>query len=165
MVFPLSFIPKEDFAEGMRRFGANRDGGKRKHAGCDLYAPVNTPVYAVADGIITQFASFYLETSYITVDHDDFIVRYGEVKNSLPSGIRINSEVKAGDLIGYIGKLKGLNMSMLHFEMYSNIATGPLTNRANKPYQRRSDLIDPTSYLKVWKLEMLITSGYASNTA
>jgi murein DD-endopeptidase MepM/ murein hydrolase activator NlpD len=34
------------------RFGLTRDGGGRAHAGLDLEAPVGTPVFAVADGVI-----------------------------------------------------------------------------------------------------------------
>jgi murein DD-endopeptidase MepM/ murein hydrolase activator NlpD len=155
MVFPLTFLPKESYKEGMRRFGANRDGGKRKHAGCDLYAPIGTPVRAVAKGIITQFKYFYLGTYYLAIDHDDFTVRYGEIKSELPAGIAVGVEVSEGTTIGYIGHLKGLKMSMLHFEMYSGEATGPLTVKANKPYQRRSDLLNPTSHLDSWAAELM----------
>ena len=35
------------------RFGMVRDGGARAHAGVDLDAPVGTPIFAVADGVIT----------------------------------------------------------------------------------------------------------------
>ena len=34
------------------RFGMTRDGGARAHAGTDLDAPVGTPVFAVADGVV-----------------------------------------------------------------------------------------------------------------
>jgi murein DD-endopeptidase MepM/ murein hydrolase activator NlpD len=36
------------------RFGMTRDGGRRPHPGVDLYAPLGTPVFAVADGDIVQ---------------------------------------------------------------------------------------------------------------
>jgi murein DD-endopeptidase MepM/ murein hydrolase activator NlpD len=36
-------------------FGMVRNGGKRPHQGWDLWAPVGTPIYAVADGVI-EFA-------------------------------------------------------------------------------------------------------------
>lgn len=48
---------KESASGGMRsfdspRFGMTRDGGARAHAGLDLDAPVGTPVFAVADGVV-----------------------------------------------------------------------------------------------------------------
>jgi peptidoglycan hydrolase-like protein with peptidoglycan-binding domain len=34
--------------------------------------------------------------------------------------------------------------------MYSGAVSGPLTDPSNPPYKRRSDLLDPTSYLDAW---------------
>src|ERR1035438_5940841 len=50
--FPLKHRPKESYKERPRSFGGPRAGGKRKHAGCDLYAPAGTEVLAVADGTV-----------------------------------------------------------------------------------------------------------------
>jgi len=36
---------------------------------------------------------------------------------------------------------------MLHFEMYEGTATGDLTDRSSKGFERRKDLMDPTEYL------------------
>ena len=153
MPFPLKVIPKNSWKEGGRQFGANRDGGKRLHAGCDLLAPVGTPIYPVAEGRITLFKEFYLGTWYMVVDHDDFIVRYGEIQSRLPPGISVGMKVMPNMIIGHIGHLKGLKTSMLHFEMYTGDATGPLTCKANGRYQRRSDLMDPTAYLDAWAID------------
>lgn len=158
MLFPLKFRPKESYHERPRKFGAPRSNGTRKHAGCDLYAPVGTPVFSVADGTIISIYEFYLSTWAIEVDHGDFIVRYGEVRKNMPVGIRAGARISAGRLIGEVGLLSGLKVSMVHFEMYDGTATGPLTQRSNKPYQRRKDLIDPTSYLDAAQLPGLVMS-------
>lgn len=151
--FPLAFVPVESYKEGMRKFGSNRASGKRKHAGCDLYAPVGSKIFALDDGVILEHKSFYLNTNQITIKHTNFIARYGEVKpngKGIVKGLKVGSKVKKGQHIGYVGELvfaSGTRMSMLHLELYSGTAKGPLTDRKNLPYQRRSDLIDPTSIL------------------
>lgn len=146
MPFPLPFIPQLSYKTGGRKFGADRSKG-RKHAGCDLIAPVGTEIFAVADGVVTDADPskvFYHKTHSITVRHDHFTVRYCEVKG-FGKGIRLGTAVKAGDVIAYVGKM--LTLSMLHFELYSTSLPGELTVLANKPYKRRSDLVDPTAFL------------------
>ena len=53
MSFPLPFVPKHTYHTGGCRFGADRPNG-RKHAACDLLAPLDTPVLAVARGLILR---------------------------------------------------------------------------------------------------------------
>lgn len=146
ILFPLKTRSPYFYKTGMRAFGSNRSHG-RKHAGCDLYAPIGTPVYAMDDGeIINGPYAFYLGTYALEIKHTHFIARYGEIK-SAAKNLTKGSKVKKGQLIGYVGELKGLNMSMLHLELYSGTQKGPLTIRDSKPYQRRSDLINPTEIL------------------
>jgi hypothetical protein len=40
---------------------------------------------------------------------------------------------------------------MLHFELYSGTATGPLTDRTRTGFERRRDLVNPTDYLLAWE--------------
>lgn len=144
--FPLATRPTESYKEGMRRFGANRSGG-RQHAGVDLYASVGTHVYAMDDGEVVQGPyAFYLGTQAIEIKHPQFLARYGEIRG-VANGLKRGDKVTKGQLIGYVGELQGLNMSMLHLELYQGLGSGPLTIRGNLPYQRRGDLIDPTPIL------------------
>lgn len=49
--------------KGSRAFGVLRtrsDGSKRRHNGVDLFAPLGTPVVAVADGRVTHASDVYL---------------------------------------------------------------------------------------------------------
>jgi len=142
--FPLD-VRVNSYLEYPGRFGDSRDGGSRKHGGADLYAPVGTNVYAVKGGTVIQNPYKFYRGSYaIEINHGSFIARYSEI--NVASGLRVGSLITQGQLIGTVADLS-LNTSMLHFEMYSGSATGPLTNRNNLPYMRRSDLIDPTHFL------------------
>lgn len=149
LLFPLSEKPEESYKEGMRAFGSNRSGGKRKHAGVDLYATKGTPIRAMKDGEILQHYNFYLGTRALEVDHGDMIIRYGEISH-VADDIEAGVKVKRGQVIAYVGELvfkSGNKMSMLHLEAYRGTESGALTARDIKPYQRRSDLFDPTELL------------------
>lgn len=144
--FPLSFVPTLSYKKGGRRFGANRDGGKRKHAACDLIAPKGTEIYAVENGKVTYGPYLFYRGTYAIEFRLDSgkIVRYCEIEK-VASGVSVGSILTEGTLIAYVGKM--YVDSMLHFELYEGTGSGPLTVRSNPPYQRRSDLIDPTDYL------------------
>ena len=153
MPFPLPFIPRFSYKVGGRRFGARR-ANNRIHAGCDLLAPVGTPIYAIADGEVVEASNheFYHGTKALVIRHGGFVVRYCEIRGfgpaiqklAPPNG-RQFARVKAGDVIAYVGRM--ITTSMLHFEVYEGTLDGPLTIRANKPFQRRADLLNPTALL------------------
>ncbi len=147
LVFPLPFRPSESYKERPRAFGGNRSGG-RKHAGCDLYAPVGTAVIAMTAGTLTRAVyAFYGGTFALEVDHGTFVARYGEIQHGPSARLRVGQRIEIGNVIGAIGQLNCYHKSMLHLELYDGTQTGPLTNRANPPYKRRGDLLDPTPFL------------------
>ena len=150
-LYPLPIDATADYKSGMRSFGSNRSGGKRKHAGADLYAPTGTTVRAMESGIVLSTGSFYAGTDFVTIKHPNHIIRYGELA---PGSIKVEAEdeVARGQPIGAVGKLKGINVpsNMLHLEMYSNTNdTSNLTVKgaAGGKFKRRSDLINPNSFL------------------
>ena len=154
IIFPLPLKPYSNFTEPPRSFGCSRMD--RKHAGCDLYAAEGTEVLAVKKGTIIEGPyPFYKGTVAIEIDHGDFIARYTEMKNTIIKGVKKGSTVVAGQIIGYVEKMPGVDNCMLHFEMYSGNEKGPLTVRNNLPYKRRSDLIDPTDFLKTAYLKKI----------
>lgn len=151
--FPLPFRPKESYHERPRAFGCPRDGGKRKHAGCDLYAPVGTPVYAIANGVVVrELYPFYDGVYAVEIAHPDIgTVRYGEIKqDSITTSF---ARVIEGEIIGYVGKMRTIQQSMLHFELFDGDGKGNLTQRDKPPYSRRSDLRDPTALLDSLQLK------------
>jgi murein DD-endopeptidase MepM/ murein hydrolase activator NlpD len=152
-LFPL---PKEfqdkGYHSGARSFGYAR--GDRAHAGCDLYAPVGTNIYAVADGTILDYHLYYWKTFALEIDHGEYSVVYGEVQppleengikdqpsprflRGLPDGLQKKMTVKRGQHIAFVGQLyvndgpTPFEHTMVHFELYKNTARGPFTQRSN----------------------------------
>lgn len=147
LTFPLNQRPTASYHESPRSFGSGRSGG-RKHAGCDLYAPVGTPVRAMLGGKVrTALYAFYGGTYAIEIDHGTFVARYGEVQKEVADKLKVGDAVSAGQVIGQVGQLNNYPKSMLHLELYTGSESGGLTDRSSLPYKRRSDLFDPTSWL------------------
>ena len=151
-------VPTQDWIQGMRCFGSRRSGGRRAHAGCDLYAPVGTTIHAISSGTVTLGPyPFYDGTYALEVDHGAFLARYGEIQKN--TFVKAGDRVEAGQPIAKVGKLLSIRNSMLHLELYDKSATGPLTVKGNAtkrtakgvPFMRRADLIDPTKRLNEWK--------------
>jgi hypothetical protein len=82
------------------------------------------------------------------------VARYCEILArdvvSLPKG----AVVRSGQVIAHVGKM--YQDSMLHLELYAGTEDGELTQRGNKPYERRADLMDPTPVLDrlAWLLHL-----------
>jgi len=156
--FPFTRLPTADWTHAPRSFGSNRSGGSRAHAGCDLYAPLGTWIHAVTDGeVIRGPYPFYCETYALEVHHGSYVIRYGEIQRH--TMVRQGDKVKGGQPIAKVGHLVGVNVAsdMLHLEMYRGTHSGELTVRTGGakrhdgvPFQRREDLMDPTSYLTRW---------------
>ena len=146
IIFPLSELPSESWKTGARAFASYRTS-TRKHGGVDLYHPFGSPIRAIADGVVVAPPyGFYDGTNALEVVHPGIgLVRYGEISQAKSVKLAAGQHVKCGELIAYVGLLDSIRKSMIHFELYANTASGPLTVRSNLPYQRRKDLKNPTS--------------------
>ena len=100
----------------------------------------------------------------IAIRHaNGFVVRYCEVQRDSITKWQRGMRVRSGEVVAKVGQL--LRSSMLHLELYSGKANGPLSNRRNPPFQRRSDLLNPTGLLDRLKDELNVTSGNVANPA
>lgn len=95
------------------------------HAGLDFAAPIGTPIYAAADGVVVEGRERYNVSgfgSWIWLDCQDSVGKdfiYGHVKHS---GIlvRAGDRVRAGQQIGVVGNEGQSTGPHLHFEVWGS---------------------------------------------
>ena len=100
-------------------FGLRSDpfrGSAAIHTGIDLAAPMGTPVYATADGIVDR--SEWNDGGYgnlVEIDHGQGIqTRYGHLSQRIAQAGQF---VHRGDLIGLVGSTGRSTGSHLHYEV------------------------------------------------
>lgn len=98
-------------------WGAPRSGGRR-HQGTDVFAPLGSPAYAVADGVISRWSNNALggTTLYLRSDAGDEYYYAHNARNIAAEGTR----VKAGDVIALVGKTGNAATTPphVHFEVH-----------------------------------------------
>ena len=95
------------------------------HAGLDFAAPIGTPIYAAADGVVVEGRERYNVAgfgSWIWLDCQDSVGKdfiYGHVKHS---GILVKAgdRVRAGQKIGVVGNEGESTGPHLHFEVWGS---------------------------------------------
>jgi murein DD-endopeptidase MepM/ murein hydrolase activator NlpD len=109
-------VKSAEFTSG---YGIRSDpfrGSAAKHAGIDLAAPVGTPIYATADGVVSE--SGYNSGGYgnlIKLDHGRGIeTRYGHLSSIM---VRSGQRVVRGQQIGRMGSTGRSTGSHLHYEV------------------------------------------------
>ncbi len=123
-------------------WGDGRSGGRR-HKGTDLMAPKLTPVYAVADGVVTLMRKSGLAGYWVGIEHAGGIESwYMHLNNDTPGtdngrasldevyapGVELGAFVSAGQIIGYVGDSGNAEFSgsHTHFELHvDGVAVDP----------------------------------------
>jgi len=93
----------------------------RLHLGVDIIAKEGNLEYAVADGTITKLYTVGVDKLAgngvrLTMANGTYFF-YGHM-SKLADGITIGTKVKAGQVIGYVGKTGDTNTPHLHFEVH-----------------------------------------------
>ena len=106
-------------AEFTSGYGTRTDpfrGGAARHQGIDLAAPIGTPIYATADGTVSEAgwnAGGY--GNLIKVDHGRGIeTRYGHLSRIL---VHAGDHITRGQMIGRMGSTGRSTGSHLHYEV------------------------------------------------
>ena len=106
-------------------------GDYRTHTGIDLCAAIGSPVYACADGIVTDVYSDHFMGNCITIDHGNGVIsHYMNLSDAEATNVQVGKSVNCGEMIGCIGEtsLREIaEMPHLHFEMVvNNVSVDPL---------------------------------------
>lgn len=138
-VFPVAPEAKPVFSDD---FGAPRSGG-RTHEGCDIFAPLGSPLLAVDDGKVTREQD-QLGGNVVVLQADDG-VRYSYAHlSAFPAGPGLQLDrVRAGDVVGFVGdtgNAKG-GPPHLHLEVHPDGRRGRGT--AVNPFPLLVDVAPP----------------------
>ena len=113
-----SRMPVDDKFRVSSRYGYRGDpfNGRRKmHRGIDMAAPIGTPIYATADGVVGRAQWVRGYGKYIEIEHGgDIQTRYGHLSRM---NVAPNQRVKRGDLIAFMGSTGRSTGSHLHYEV------------------------------------------------
>jgi len=105
-------------AFGMRKHPI--DGFNKMHKGTDFAAPMNTPVMASGDGVITRARWCGGGGNCIKIKHNStYQTVYAHLKK-FALGIREGLRVKQGQIIGYVGSTGKSTGPHLHYEVIEN---------------------------------------------
>jgi hypothetical protein len=129
-----------------QEFGVNPDVYRRwglpGHEGIDFRAPINSEVYACADGTVYQVHDGSNNHNYgihVRIEHrDGYKTVYCHLNQAL---VRTGQQVHAGDVIGLADNTGNSTGSHLHLTLKKEGATA--ANLTAYP----NDIIDPTPYL------------------
>lgn len=76
----------------------------RPHFGTDYAAPTGTPIYAVADGLVTKRSRTRGNGNFVKLKHDDvYQTQYLHMSRFAP-GVNVGTHVKQGQTIGFVGQ-------------------------------------------------------------
>lgn len=127
--------------------------GAAYHTGADLNlnspsfnADAHSPVYAIADGLVTCSQVFPVWGHIIVIWHDDIFARYAHVEKPL---VKVGDTVKQGQQIASVGNANGQQPWHLHFDI------SPTTILREKPAhwpkmnitELKNNYVDPKQFL------------------
>ncbi len=117
---------------------------KKMHTGIDFSAPIGTPIYATADGVVDRVdVSFSGYGKSVEIDHGfGYRTRYAHMHGF---AVKKGQKVKRGELIGYVGNTGLSTAPHLHYEVFINDKT------VNPVHYFFNDL-NPAEYEKIIEL-------------
>ncbi|WP_306250058.1 M23 family metallopeptidase [Parvularcula sp. IMCC14364] len=103
---------------GMRRHPIS--GYSKRHKGTDFGARSGTPIMAAGDGVIERANRFGSYGNYVRIRHaNGYKTAYAHLKG-FARGIKSGTQVRQGQIIGYVGSTGASTGPHLHYEVLRN---------------------------------------------
>ena len=93
------------------------DGYNKMHRGTDFAAPMNTPIMASGDGIITRVKWCGGGGNCIKIKHNSTYETVYAHMSKFALGIKLGKRVKQGQIIGFVGSTGNSTGPHLHYEV------------------------------------------------
>ena len=101
---------------GLRRFFNGQS--RNPHGGMDIAAPVGTPVQAAAPGVVIDAGDYFFNGNTVWVDHGaGLLTMYCHLDRIRA---RVGERIRAGDVIGTVGKTGRVTGPHLHWSVCLN---------------------------------------------
>jgi murein DD-endopeptidase MepM/ murein hydrolase activator NlpD len=123
------------YGEAAAHFGYNR--GDHVHEGQDMFAPVGTPVVAVADGVVIEAGGGDARGNYVAIYEPRANRTYVYLHMEAAALVKPGHRVRAGQPVGRLGCTGSCFGPHLHFEV-----------RQGRGSQRHA--VDPLPLLRRW---------------
>ncbi len=141
-VAPLLGFPVQNASNSAARsfFGVDRDAGRRRHHGVDIFAPRHTPVLAVADGTVVRVSESPRGGLHVWLqDRQRFAAYY--FAHLEATTVSRGQRVRRGEQLGTVGNSGNARTTPphLHFGMYRS---GPIDPW---PYIRQTSALSPAT--------------------
>lgn len=112
--WPIPGVSKVTSAYGYRE--CEYHGKLEMHGGIDIEAKQGEKVHAYADGTVIESRNDKEFGNIVKLKHADECYTY--YAHMLYTNVEVNQEIKAGDVVGYVGHTGETNKDHLHFELW-----------------------------------------------
>ncbi|MHB8126848.1 MAG: M23 family metallopeptidase [Desulfitobacteriaceae bacterium] len=118
-------------------FGADREGGKRKHEGTDLFSKEGTPILSVCSGKIERLGWNRLGGERVGIRGEDGNYYYYAHLQQIAAQLKVGQRIKKGEYLGAMGHTGDALSTPDHLHFGIELANG--------------EWINPYSFLVVWQ--------------